>query len=33
MLPKKGKMYIKPVVAVCYECDSRNVVKYGTYRA
>ena len=31
MLPKKGKMYIKPVVPVCYECGSRNVVKYGTY--
>ena len=30
---KKGKMYIKPVVPVCDECGSRNVVKYGTYRA
>ena len=24
MLPKKGKMYIKPVVPVCYERGSRK---------
>jgi hypothetical protein len=31
VLPKKDNMYFKPVTPICDKCNSRNLVKYGTY--
>lgn len=31
VLPKKDHMYFKPVNPICNKCNSRNLVKYGTY--
>ena len=31
VLSKKDNMYFKPVTPVCNKCNSRNLVKYGTY--